>query len=68
MTKPDYSPTPTEIRQRTLEVQSRWSERERRRRLYGRHGDGVRPSDDRWYPPVVSSDALYLAPIRVVAG
>ena len=48
-----YTPTPEEIRERCLEIQAEWCERERRSRI----------ADDRiakvrhWKPPLIRADA-----------
>ncbi len=44
--RPEYEPTPAEIRAKCAEIQERWSEKERRKRAGGWE-------DPHWMPPVV---------------
>ncbi len=51
--RPDYEPTLAEIRRKCEEIQSRWSEKERRKRAGGWE-------DPHWMPPRVDLDTPLL--------
>ncbi|HHK41726.1 MAG TPA: hypothetical protein ENJ50_04835 [Planctomycetaceae bacterium] len=51
--RPDYEPTLAEIRRKCEEIQSRWSDKERRKRAGGWE-------DPHWMPPRVDLDTPLL--------